>query len=111
MQFDKKQLKVKTGQKVTLTLKHNGKMTKEFMGHNWVLLKPGTDITAFATKAMEAKGNDYIPAGDESIVYTKTIGGGESTSITFDAPEKGEYDFICSFPAHYALMKGKFIVE
>ena len=23
----------------------------------------------------------------------------------------GTYDFICSFPAHYAMMKGKFIVE
>ncbi|HBX64839.1 MAG TPA: azurin, partial [Balneolaceae bacterium] len=26
-------------------------------------------------------------------------------------PEAGTYDFICSFPGHYALMKGKFIVE
>jgi azurin len=39
------------------------------------------------------------------------IGGGEQTTITFDAPEKGVYDFICSFPGHVALMQGKFIVE
>ena len=41
----------------------------------------------------------------------KLIGGGEETTVTFDAPAKGTYDFICSFPGHYALMKGKFIVE
>ena len=29
----------------------------------------------------------------------------------FLPPKKGVYDFICSFPGHYAMMKGKFIVE
>ena len=111
MQYDKTELRVKEGQKVTLNLKHNGTMDKESMGHNFVLLKQGTDIAEFATKAMDAKNNDYIPEGDAVIAHTKVIGGGESTSVTFDAPEKGSYDFICSFPAHYALMQGKFIVE
>lgn len=111
MQYDKTELKVKTGQKITLTLKHTGKMKKEVMGHNWVLLKIGTDIPIFAAKAVKAKDNEYIPSGDEIIAHTKIIGGGESDSITFDAPEKGIYDFICSFPGHYAIMKGKLIVE
>lgn len=111
MQYDKTELKVKAGQKVTLTLKHIGKMTKEIMGHNWVLLKQGTDIAEFATKAMNEKARDYIPSTNEVIAYTKMIGGGEKVSITFDAPKKGTYDFICSFPGHYAMMKGKFIVE
>ena len=39
------------------------------------------------------------------------LGGGEETTIEFEAPAKGEYTFICSFPGHYALMNGKFIVE
>ena len=39
------------------------------------------------------------------------IGGGQTTSITFTAPAAGTYDFICSFPGHSGLMKGKFIVE
>ena len=39
------------------------------------------------------------------------IGGGQSDTIEFDAPEPGTYDFICSFPGHYSVMKGKFIVE
>lgn len=111
MKFDKSELKVKAGQKVTLNFKHTGKMSKDVMGHNFVLLKQGTDLADFATKAVKAKDNDYIPAGDEVIVHTKVLGGGENTSITFDAPEKGTYDFICSFPGHYSMMKGKFIVE
>lgn len=111
MQFDKNEIRVKAGQKVTLTLKHTGQMTKEAMGHNFVLLKQGTDMAAYAQQAMAAKDNGYIPEGDATIVHTKLLGGGESDTITFDAPAAGTYDYICSFPGHYALMKGKFIVE
>jgi azurin len=39
------------------------------------------------------------------------LGGGQKTTITFQAPEKGDYDFICSFPGHVALMNGIFTVE
>jgi azurin len=112
MQYDKKELRVKAGQKVTLNFEHVGELALEVMGHNFVLLVPGTDIAAFATEAFNFKDNDYIPEGtDAVIVHTKMLGGGEKTSITFDAPEKGTYDFICSFPGHYGMMQGKFIVE
>lgn len=112
MKFNKKKLVTKEGNQVKLTLKHVGKMGKEVMGHNFVLLTQGTDIMAFGEKAVDAADNNYIPEGSEEvIVYTEMIGGGESTTITFDAPAKGEYDFICSFPGHVALMKGKFVVE
>lgn len=111
MQFNETELKVKAGQKVTLTLKHTGNMPKNVMGHNWVLLKSGVDFAEFSTQAMKAKDTDYIPDEADIIAHTTLVGGGESTSVTFDAPEKGTYDFLCSFPAHSALMRGKFIVE
>ncbi|GIZ16546.1 azurin [Capnocytophaga catalasegens] len=112
MTFDKTELRVKAGQKVKLVLKHLGTMKKEVMGHNFVLLKPGTDLATFAQAAMEAKDTNYIPKMTKDVIaYTQMIGGGETTSVTFDAPEKGTYDYICSFPGHYAMMKGKFIVE
>ncbi len=112
MQFNLKEIKVKAGQKVKLTLRHIGTLDKNVMGHNVVILKPGVDIAEFASLASTEKANDYIPAGTEDvIVHTKIIGGGETTSIEFDAPAAGTYDFICSFPAHFAMMQGKFIVE
>lgn len=112
MKFNLKTIKVNEGQKITLTLHHVGKMDKQVMGHNWVLLKPGVDMMAFGGEAASADENDYIPEGtNDVIVHTKMLGGGEKVTITFDAPAKGSYDFICSFPGHVALMKGKFIVE
>ncbi|MCZ6594877.1 MAG: azurin [Bacteroidetes bacterium] len=113
MQFDKKEIRVKVGQEVTLTLRHTGKMEILVMGHNFVLLKKGVEIPAFSIEAAAAgPTKDYIPNdGKDVIVHTKTIGGGQSTSITFTAPPAGIYDFICSFPGHSATMQGKFIVE
>ena len=111
MLFDRSVIKVKAGEPVNLTLYHTGKISKEFMGHNFVLLKEGTDVDDFAQRAMVAKDTDYIPEGDETYAYTKMIGGGESDSITFDSPEPGTYVFLCTFPGHYQIMRGDFIVE
>lgn len=112
MQFNVKVIRVKEGQKVTIVLQHTGKMAANIMGHNVVVLKQGTDIPSFSSEASAARDTDYIPNGGKDVIaHTKMIGGGETTSITFDAPAKGEYDFICSFPGHSGIMQGKFIVE
>lgn len=112
MKFNLSEINVKEGDTIVLTLKHVGKLPKAAMGHNWVLLASGTDVKDFATTAIRARANEYIPEeGDAVLAHTALIGGGEETTIEFVAPAAGEYDFICSFPGHYALMKGKLIVE
>lgn len=113
MRFNLDEIKVKAGSTVKLTLKHVGEMSITQMGHNWVLLKQGTDIMEFGQKAATAKERGYIPEAEENkvIASTKLLGGGEQDTITFEAPAEGTYDFICSFPGHVSLMKGKFIVE
>lgn len=113
MKFDLSEIKVREGQKVKLTLNHTGKAPKTAMGHNFVLLAAGVDYNTFAKEAMAAKDSDYIPASasTEVIAHTKLLGGGESDTIEFDAPAKGTYEFMCSFPGHSGIMHGKFIVE
>ena len=60
MQYNTKEIKVKAGQKVKLTLRHIGKLDVNIMGHNFVLLKNGTDLVAFATAAATQKENKYL---------------------------------------------------
>lgn len=112
MQYSTNELRATAGE-ITLTLKHTGKMEKAVMGHNLVVLKMGTDVNAYGAKAADAKDTDYIPASESAAVvaHTKLIGGGESDTVTFTISEPGTYDYICSFPGHLALMKGKLIVE
>lgn len=112
MKFNIKEIKVKAGQKVKLTLKHIGKLDKNVMGHNVVILKKDVDLAKFAAKAAAERDNGYIPKDSQDIIaYTKLIGGGETIVIEFSAPEAGTYEFLCSFPGHYAMMRGTFIVE
>ncbi|MDG1040315.1 MAG: azurin [Polaribacter sp.] len=111
MKFSQEILKVEGGKKVKIVFRHTGKMSKEVMGHNFVLLKKGVSMVSFGNEASKASSNEYIPENtNDVIVHTKLIGGGEETTIEFDAPAKGTYRFICSFPGHFAVMKGKFIV-
>lgn len=112
MKFSENRIIVEQGDVVRLKLEHTGTMPKTSMGHNWVLLKNGVNVSDFGMAAASAKDNDYIPANmqQDVIAHTKIIGGGESDEIIFQAPEEGAYEYICSFPGHYGMMKGKLVV-
>jgi len=111
MQYNVKEIVVdKSCKQFTLHLKHVGKMPKVAMGHNLVLTKDA-DKQAVATEGGSAGlAQDYVKAGDARVIaHTKVIGGGESDSVTFDVSKiaAGEtYAYFCSFPGHWALMKG-----
>jgi len=113
MQYSDTLFKVKASEKVKLTFRNIGKMPKNSMGHNFVLLAQGTDFTNFATEAIKARDNDYIPEQLSSsiIAHTRLVGPGETDEIAFSVSNKGIYDFLCSFPGHYGTMRGKLVVE
>ena len=74
MKFNKSEINVKAGKKVKITLRHIGKLDKQVMGHNWVLLKPGVDLLSFSAKAATERENEYIPVGSEDVIaHTKLI--------------------------------------
>jgi azurin len=113
MQYDKHELAAPASCKqITVTLHHAGKLPKEAMGHNWVLVNT-PDLTAVANAGMGAGlANNYIAAGDAKVLaHTKVVGGGESDSVTFSTAALkagGDYSFLCTFPGHNAIMRGKF---
>lgn len=113
MKYNTNRFDVKEGQMVKLTLKNVGQLPKESMGHNWVLLASGTNVEGFAVAAIAARETDHIPAewSDAVIAHTNLLGPGEEHTIEFEAPSKGIYDFICTFPGHSGMMKGKFVVQ
>ena len=111
MLFDKTSLSAKAGKNIRLTLNHTGKIGKEFMGHNFVLLKKDVDIDDFAMLALDFKDNEYIPENNDFIVHTKMLGGGESETINFTIEEPGIYTYVCTFPGHYQIMQGELTIE
>ena len=113
MMYSKNSFEVKSGQKVKLAFKNTGKLPKVAMGHNIVILKNSVDLIEFCNEAVKFPTNEYFPKGREKdvIVRTKLLGPGETDTVYFMAPESGTYEFVCTFPGHFALMKGKMIVK
>jgi azurin len=116
MQFDVKNFNVKAGEKVKLTLKNVGQVPKIAMGHNLVVLKKGITAIGFGQKALGAGANATNALPDslkgEVIAATKLLGPGESETIEFTAPkEAGSYEYVCTFPGHFALMRGTMSVK
>jgi azurin len=113
MQYDKKELDVpSTCKQVTVTLHHGGQLPAAAMGHNWVLVNT-PDLTAVANAGMGVGlGSNYIPSGDKRVLaHTKVVGGGQTDSVTFSTAglkPGGDYSYLCTFPGHNALMRGKF---
>jgi azurin len=113
MQYDKKELDVPASCKqVTVTLHHAGQLPAAAMGHNWVLVST-PDLTAVANAGMGAGlASNYIQPGDKRVIaHTKVVGGGQTDSVTFSTSALkpgGDYSYLCTFPGHNALMRGKF---
>lgn len=115
MKYNIATIEAKPGEELKVVLTNIGSQPKEIMGHNWILLKKGTDVAAFDAAAVQAKATDYIPESykEQIIAHTMLVGPRKSDEVTFTAPtEPGDYPFLCSFPAHYQVgMKGVLTVR
>lgn len=114
MKFSVTAIDAKVGEELKVVLTNVGTLPKEAMGHNFVLLKPGTDVIAFAAAAMMAREKDFIPDAmkDQIVAHTALLGPRKSDEVTFKLTAAGEYPFICTFPAHaMAGMKGMLTVK
>lgn len=118
MMYDKTEFTVTEGQVVALTFKNVGMLPVEAMGHNVVILDKGTDISAFVAACMTGLTETpkrFIPKEkeltDKIIAHTKVLGPKQEETIAFKAPAAGTYDYLCTFPGHFGVMKGKMIVK
>jgi azurin len=114
MKYTVETIEAKPGEQITVVLKPTGTMPKIAMQHNFVLLKAGTDATAFANAAAGAAPT-YIPDAQKAAVLasTKMAGNGETVEVSFKAPAKaGSYQYLCTFPGHFLSgMKGTLVVK
>lgn len=103
------------GEQIRLRLTTRSQLPATAMSHNWILMVPDANATEFVNQAMQARDQDYIPPAlvNQILVHTELVGAGETTELIFTAPEDlGEYEYLCSFPGHYAAgMKGYLIVS
>jgi hypothetical protein len=96
-------------------LKLNLRTSECFQNLSWVIIwsfsNKGFSFFSFGGKASNAGADapNSLPYSvkDDVFAHTKLLGPGEKGVIKFIAPSVlGAYQFLCSFPGHYAIMRG-----
>ncbi len=110
MRYDVDVIKINSGQQVKLTL--NNPAEAEAMKHNFVIVKK-SDAKSVAKAGLEAgKEQGYLPEDSDKIyAASELVDPGQQTTLEFNLDKAGKYEFICTYPGHYPLMKGKIVVE
>ncbi len=112
LQFVQKELRAKAGERLSLILEN-----PDVMQHNWVLLKPDStervgELANRMISAPDALSRNYVPDSPDVILNTRVVDPQKTTTIHFNAPAQGgRYPYICTFPGHWAVMRGVLIVE
>ena len=109
MAYEPASAKVKSGDKVKLTLVNDN--TAEGMIHNWVLVKLGSGQEVATAGIAAGQDKDYIPENENIIAHTGLAQPSETITLEFTAPEAGSYNYICTYPGHFPKMIGKLVVE
>ncbi|MGV3659040.1 MAG: plastocyanin/azurin family copper-binding protein [Prosthecobacter sp.] len=110
--YDTKTIAVKAGQTVKLTFNNTHPTLPQ--PHNFVLGKLGVDkgkMLGIAMAAMTLVDKGYIPDSQDILAHTKLIQPNQSETIEFVVPTAGEYNYICTFPGHGAIMNGVLTAE
>jgi azurin len=112
LQYAQKELRAKAGERLSLTFEN-----PDAMPHNWVLVKPGSveRVGALANAfiaAPDALARHYVPESADILCHARVLDPQKTTTIHFTAPaQPGQYPYICTFPGHWAVMRGVLIVE
>ncbi len=110
MKFRQTYLTVKAGAKVRLTLAN-----PDDMQHNFVLTagKLGDRVGQAAGElGISGPARDHIPEIDAVLYHTQLVEPSGEDTIYFTAPtRKGVYEYVCTVPGHYLMMRGVLVVE
>jgi azurin len=112
MKFSQTTMTARPGQRIELTLNNT-----DDMPHNIVIFRRGS-IAEYEKELFgslnepNAQLRGFVPDSPNVLVASRLLNAGESTVVAFDAPtEPGEYPFVCSFPGHWATMRGVLRIE
>lgn len=108
LKYDLSEFTVAVGDKVQIIFNNNDDML-----HNLVVTEPGAaDRVGEEAMNLGLAGSDrgYVPMMDEVLFHTCILQPETSESIYFVAPPAGEYEYVCTFPGHYKVMRGKMVV-
>jgi plastocyanin len=112
MRYDTPRLVVPANQPIEIRFEN-----VDFMPHNLVIVKPGTrEKVGLATARMkpeelDEEGRAYLADRTDILAATRMLEPGQKAVLKFTTPsQEGDYEYLCTFPGHYQIMRGQFVV-
>ena len=112
LQFSTRTLEAIAGETIKLTFGN-----PDVVPHNWALVRPGSlqkigDLTNRLVNDADAFLRHYVPESQDVICYTDVVEPKGEVAIYFQVPSTpGRYPYLCTFPGHWMVMNGEFIVK
>lgn len=112
LKFDVEELRVQAGQQVRLVFRNT-----DHMEHNLVVTMPNAvdrigPLADQLAASPTGRAQHYVPDSPDVLVYTPILGPAEEFTLEFVAPTApGTYEFVCTIPGHWRVMRGVLIVE
>ena len=109
MKYDVESITVKEGSWVRINLENKG--IDNSMMHNIIFINYGTrkKVASEAIKIWPSQ--NFVENKKNIIAYSGVSNPGETITLEFKAPKKGNYEFLCTYPGHAEIMRGYFFVK
>ena len=112
MRYDTTRLVVQVGKSFEIIFEN-----PDVMPHNLVVVQPGArqkvGLSAMELPAghVDRQGRAWVGEDKEIIAASKMLEAGQAETMKITAPRtEGVYEFVCTFPGHWALMHGEIVV-
>lgn len=105
LKYDIEKFGVKPNAKVKLVFVNN-----DDMQHNLLVVMPkaADEVGEMALKlGLDGAAMNYVPQSKKILYHTKLLQPRSKETIYFTAPAKeGNYEYVCTYPGHYMIMRG-----
>jgi azurin len=112
MRYDTPRLVVEAGKPFEIIL-----VNDDFMQHNLVIVKPGTRekvgkmSDSMQPDKLDDRGRAFLPKSTDILSATRLLDSGQKATLSFSGiQDEGDYDYVCTYPNHWAVMWGQLIV-
>ena len=112
MRFDTARLVVEAGKPFEIIFENI-----DGLPHNLVVVKPGTRervglaAMTLLPEQLDWNGRAYVPDSDDVIAATKILETDQLATLKISAlTSEGIYEFVCTYPGHWAMMYGQLVV-
>lgn len=106
--FEPSEISVPASSIIKLTF--TNKSAAQGMLHNFVLVELGSGQEIASAGLKAGKKNNFVPKDKRVLFATEVLDLGQKIEVSFEAPKKGSYHFICTYPGHFPKMIGRFNV-